>query len=564
MYKKNVSFIVMFFMIIWVVIPINLYADNDIESFMDSVVGSVVVDKPGVFKGSRYNVLHGGGFSFRLKQDLLGKPPISFKPPSANVSCSGMNFDAGMIGIMDTDTFEQLLSQAGGALAWGVMIGIVYSLPGIGDAFQKLQQFARYAQLLSQNACTAGIMAGQAISEKVGTLFKKNTAEQSAAEGDSKSFTLTLKNVMDTLEVADVVRTEPYHSLRKFGITDENLLNVFASATGVIDTVIVDSSGNEVNIFTTNGGTMSDKVSKYCKSPDGKSISIEKCVKTKVYAPLNVKIVDILYRGIHCSGSSNSGECQTIYVCKSMLNNKKCGSVKPDNVTSLDVPGIKPRIASKLDNLIENFDELINALNSNSSSSSTTSGSNTTNNTTNNTSNTNNNANNSLTNSVLGDYAFFSTILSGVNFKSIFDYMISLKYRIDNGPSGASSTTGSSGGSGSGSSPINSTNDWIELQRVKSIVVDAASYLLISSIIDILFQDLNYAVQVGGQIDGDENPVIMEKMYNHLTEARKIIQKDLEHLYNKLTALEKFAKQVSTIEAQFRGQAVKSMNVINR
>ncbi|MBI3592364.1 MAG: conjugal transfer protein TraH, partial [Nitrospirae bacterium] len=69
----------------------------NIDNVLDNVVSGAYVQKPGAYKSPSYSTMSMGSMSFRLKNDVLGKPVFSLRPPRANLSCSGMDFDAGMI-----------------------------------------------------------------------------------------------------------------------------------------------------------------------------------------------------------------------------------------------------------------------------------------------------------------------------------------------------------------------------------------------------------------------------------------------------------------------------------
>ena len=135
-------------------------AGADIDGMLQNVVGGIQVTGPGIYKSSSMTTLSGGNGSFRLNQNLLGQPAITFQAPSLNASCAGLNWDAGALGLMNIGQFAGMLEQAGSAMAWGVMVGLVYSLPGVGEAFQKLNEWARFIQQAGHAACGIGEQAG--------------------------------------------------------------------------------------------------------------------------------------------------------------------------------------------------------------------------------------------------------------------------------------------------------------------------------------------------------------------------------------------------------------------
>ncbi len=217
----------------------------DIDSVLDSVVSGVYTQQPGVYKSPSSATLSAGSASFRVKNTVLGTPSFSFTKPRANLSCSGMDFDAGMISILNLDKLDTMLSQSGASLAWGIAVGLSYSLPGIKDAFQFLQDFARMGQTLSQQPCSLGIALGQTIGTKM--WGSKEARTDKVADNTYSTYDEALKNIRKNLKINELTQTFPYGALSSIGINDSSIQDLLASWFGVLDIFIKDKNGNKIS-----------------------------------------------------------------------------------------------------------------------------------------------------------------------------------------------------------------------------------------------------------------------------------------------------------------------------
>ena len=281
----------------------------DIDSMLDNVIGGIYVQEPGIYKSPSTTTLSGGSISFRLRNDAIGRPIIRFRAPRIGLSCSGMDFDAGLMALLNLDQFEQMLSQAGASLAWGIMIGIVYSLPGIGEAFQKLNEWAREIQKLFQNPCQRGKEIGTAIGAHISKVIKNEGTVEKAEEKTKETgtpFERAIKKALEYITPKDTSKTLPYAALREAGITDNDILDLFAGLFGVMD-VYLEHNGQKVTDPTKN-------MSNACGGPCD-----EKNIKVVLRAPkTSVTINGIINGGdietYHCSGFGVGGtdSCQSI------------------------------------------------------------------------------------------------------------------------------------------------------------------------------------------------------------------------------------------------------------
>jgi len=99
----------------------------------------------------------GGGIKIKFKSTSNGFAPwTKGRTPTYNVGCNGISLEGGFLALLGLDDIESQLKDAGAAFAWGILIGLAYSLPAVSDVFAKIQKWARTMQALLQNACSIG------------------------------------------------------------------------------------------------------------------------------------------------------------------------------------------------------------------------------------------------------------------------------------------------------------------------------------------------------------------------------------------------------------------------
>lgn len=107
--------------------------------------------------GGKY--LYGGDFTYRFKRNTIFKPILEIKPPGITAGCNGVSVSGGFIHFLGLDEIKQQLQSAGQGAMMGVVVGIVYSLPGIADAFDKVQKYVRMLQQILSGSCQASAAA---------------------------------------------------------------------------------------------------------------------------------------------------------------------------------------------------------------------------------------------------------------------------------------------------------------------------------------------------------------------------------------------------------------------
>lgn len=141
------------------ILSMNLNAASlwDSNSVFNNVTSSSIATDP--ISGGTY--MSGGAIEVRFKTTGSFPPIMSFGAPGLKASCSGITFDAGYAVFMNLERLGQQLSQAGASLAYGVLIGLVYTMPGVEQAFTKLNEWSQWLQSFLADSCNIGTRAGK-------------------------------------------------------------------------------------------------------------------------------------------------------------------------------------------------------------------------------------------------------------------------------------------------------------------------------------------------------------------------------------------------------------------
>jgi len=102
-----------------------------------------------------------GSASIRFDTVKNPGPLFAFTPPSIEAGCSGIDIKGMFMSIIGGDELADLFADAGASVAWGIALGIIYSLPGVANAFKFINGWAKKLQQLLAQACQAGIEIGQ-------------------------------------------------------------------------------------------------------------------------------------------------------------------------------------------------------------------------------------------------------------------------------------------------------------------------------------------------------------------------------------------------------------------
>lgn len=158
-----------------------------------------------------YNLYVPGGVYFRFGAAHQTPPPIlTVSSPKASIGCGGLSIKGMFVSILGLDRLEMMLKNAGASLAWGIAIGLIYSLPGVMKAFEFINHWADKIQQLLANACQSGMAIGRSLSRDAGF------------DGESGMFATigqTINNYVDSMDQA----TQTFFN--KLGVNANNFTN---------------------------------------------------------------------------------------------------------------------------------------------------------------------------------------------------------------------------------------------------------------------------------------------------------------------------------------------------
>lgn len=99
----------------------------------------------------------GGSVEFRFDtSQMVYEPWLDFNPPSFKMGCNGFSLDGGFADMLGIQDITQQLGNATGALMYGLLIGLVNSVPSIEHVFSKIKEVISEVQATLRNACNFG------------------------------------------------------------------------------------------------------------------------------------------------------------------------------------------------------------------------------------------------------------------------------------------------------------------------------------------------------------------------------------------------------------------------
>lgn len=159
----------------------SLFVQGLSADILNNALSNVTPASSHKIKDSKGNTVksmyYTGGLSFKFNRGATNEPLWNFSPPQIEAGCDGINIKGMFISILSLDQFAEQLQEAGVALAWGVAVGLIYSLPGVFNVFKTLNQWAKKIQELIASACSQGIAMGQALGESAWALTGTTQAD---------------------------------------------------------------------------------------------------------------------------------------------------------------------------------------------------------------------------------------------------------------------------------------------------------------------------------------------------------------------------------------------------
>jgi conjugative transfer pilus assembly protein TraH len=232
-------------------------ATANIQSQMDSMFeGMTNTTAPGAFETATRGVVSGGSMSYRNK--IVNAPVVSFRPPSMQAGCGGIDMFAGSFSFINAQQFVQSLRSIA-SNAVGVASGYAFKLalnamgPTVHNVIKDLQEAMQFMNGLMSNSCqlATGLVtdtfmafgASQDVVDKnksftkglkdnFGSYFGGNTDGKNAAEAnDEAGFTELCK------DKGNVVWCE---------MTKKNLRSFFSYGSRQTDELIMSMTGSYI------------------------------------------------------------------------------------------------------------------------------------------------------------------------------------------------------------------------------------------------------------------------------------------------------------------------------
>jgi hypothetical protein len=138
----------------------------------------------------------GPSVEFRFMGGNGYAPLISYSVPKIKAGCNGLSLDGGFVSLLGLDDIKDQLKDAGASLAWGVVVGLVMSLPAISQTFETVQRWVRKIQQLLQGACGAGKQIGVNLANMISKEFQTEVMDEVAQNDNFKE----AKNFLNSIE----------------------------------------------------------------------------------------------------------------------------------------------------------------------------------------------------------------------------------------------------------------------------------------------------------------------------------------------------------------------------
>jgi len=164
---------------------------GDLKSFLDELGASYNYNPPTSYTAGNYRVFVGPSIRFSIPNKNISL--ITYTPPRFKADCSGLDFSAGAIGYISKN-FETIVSNFATLGTYGFLLGLMSSVPTIGDVMKYLNKMEEIARLLQVKPCEVGMIIGQTFGQKLAEAVKtgemnisfSSTVEESIKEAIDK------------------------------------------------------------------------------------------------------------------------------------------------------------------------------------------------------------------------------------------------------------------------------------------------------------------------------------------------------------------------------------------
>ncbi len=145
-------------------VPSSLFASSDGGILSDALVS---INKARSWNDKTSHNYYMGSVYVRFKRPTP-PPIIRVSAPQIQAGCNGINIKGMFVSILNLDQLSNMLQNAGASLAWGVAIALIYSLPGVANAFKMINTWAKRIEQILAAACQSGIVLGEYFLNKKG------------------------------------------------------------------------------------------------------------------------------------------------------------------------------------------------------------------------------------------------------------------------------------------------------------------------------------------------------------------------------------------------------------
>ncbi|MGB0989266.1 MAG: conjugal transfer protein TraH [Halarcobacter sp.] len=217
--------------------PMTIYAqfwDENGVAFGNFTRGAVATDPT---TGTKY--FSSGSAEIRFKKSGNQVPLFAVGAPSLKMDCGGMSLN-GMFGsLINLEQLGNQLKDAGASLAWGVMIGLAYSLPSLKQVFDEINKWSNFLNSILQRACSFGKMIGTPIGQRI-----RGDIENALSPSDSGKV-----NVDNALNTDNSIADNWFKSLNEGKLTPQDVKN---GADTLIRDILLESQKGILSSYMTS------------------------------------------------------------------------------------------------------------------------------------------------------------------------------------------------------------------------------------------------------------------------------------------------------------------------
>lgn len=172
-----------------IVSPVFLQADSFGDSFQKGSKSRFENNfsnstKSGVIKNEDDSMgFSGGSVTFRFNNEMDSYEPwLELTAPSASFGCNGFDMNGGFANFAGIAGIVQQLGSASGAVIWGLLVGLVNSLPTLEHVFSKIKAWVDWMQNIVRDSCNIGATISSSIMDKAGATSGMSKAMNQAED----------------------------------------------------------------------------------------------------------------------------------------------------------------------------------------------------------------------------------------------------------------------------------------------------------------------------------------------------------------------------------------------